>query len=227
MSERWVELFRSLPGVVFWVKDHEGVFREANRAFEEFHGLGPRKWVGKTDFDLHPAEVASEYRAEDERVRQLGEVVRDQLWMVPGKDGIPFWWQATKVPLNREGQVWTAGAMHRVTGGGAGDGLSNQIERALQVLHQEYAEAVRSPELAQLSGLSVSQFNRVFKKATGFSPRDYQIRLRIAKARELLRRSDQSISQIALEVGFYDASEFGKRFKQAEGVTPRRYRLGG
>ena len=53
-------------------------------------------------------------------------------------------------------------------------------------------------------------------------PHSYQIQLRVAKARELLRKR-VPIAQVAQEVGFYDQSHLTQHFKRALGVTPLKY----
>ncbi|HEX2912417.1 MAG TPA: AraC family transcriptional regulator [Chloroflexia bacterium] len=78
--------------------------------------------------------------------------------------------------------------------------------------------------LAQQTGLSAYHFARLFRQATGESPHQYVLRLRLARARLLLKKSDLPISQVALEAGFADQSHFSRVFKSYLGSTPRAYR---
>jgi len=72
--------------------------------------------------------------------------------------------------------------------------------------------------------MSRSNLMRVFRKATGQTPIEYLLRLRIQKAMELLRNSSLSITEIALEVGFNDSNYFTRQFRRVLGETPRSFR---
>jgi len=72
--------------------------------------------------------------------------------------------------------------------------------------------------------MSESSLLSTFKEATGQSPIDYLIHLRIQRAAELLCRSVQSISEIAFAVGFEDSNYFSRQFRQTMHTSPREYR---
>lgn len=78
--------------------------------------------------------------------------------------------------------------------------------------------------MSQLSHISQRTLQRRFITATGFSPTVYLQRLRIQKAKEQLETTQQSIDQIAFQVGYEDLSAFRKRFKQWLGLSPSEYR---
>jgi transcriptional regulator GlxA family with amidase domain len=65
---------------------------------------------------------------------------------------------------------------------------------------------------------------RVFRQATGKSPIDYLIGLRIEAAKRLLRQSDLGMTEIALEVGFGDSNYFARQFRVVAGRTPSEFR---
>jgi len=220
-------LFTYLPMIVFWEKDLEGKFRRCNSGFEELHGMGEGEVIGKTDFDLHPPEIAGGYRAEDELVIKRGEVLANQLWMVPDRMGILHWWVSTKTPVRgAEGKIkGVAGAMYEINDAAGGMSPYGRVEAALRLMHERFREALRSEELAEVCHLSVSQFNRVFRSSLNQSPKAYLNRLRINASKKLLIESEMSLSEIGVNVGFYDGSEFGKRFREQEGMTPRAYRV--
>ncbi len=91
------ELFGYLPMVVFCTKDRRGIFVRCNRRFEEFHRLEAGGGIGLTDYDLHPAEIAGRYRAEDKRVTACGKAVPNQAWMVPDAKGVLHWWISSDI----------------------------------------------------------------------------------------------------------------------------------
>jgi AraC family transcriptional regulator len=78
--------------------------------------------------------------------------------------------------------------------------------------------------LAKESGYSKVHFSRMFQAATGQTPHNYVLRLRVERARELLTTSSWSLTEIALECGFSSHSHMTRVFHQFLGVTPSAYR---
>lgn len=79
-------------------------------------------------------------------------------------------------------------------------------------------------ELATRAGLSPYYFLRVFRKATGVSPHQMLLRLRLSAAAVRLRLSNEPITEVAYGVGFEDLSNFIRSFRAEFGVPPSRYR---
>jgi len=79
-------------------------------------------------------------------------------------------------------------------------------------------------ELVKTAHMSRSTLMRVFRKATGQTPIEYLIRLRIQRAMELLRQTDFSITEIAMETGFNDSNYFSRQFRKATSISPTTYR---
>lgn len=75
-------------------------------------------------------------------------------------------------------------------------------------------------KVASRSELSYRQIARHFKKVTGLSPKSYQLRRKIAEAERLLRSTDFSATQIALELGFPSSQHFSRAFKKITGKVP-------
>jgi AraC family transcriptional regulator len=78
--------------------------------------------------------------------------------------------------------------------------------------------------LAEECGLSVRQFSRAFRKATGVSPHKYLLRLRLMAARRLLMHSGRRLDEVALACGFADQSHFTRAFTAAERMPPGEWR---
>ncbi|HTD28639.1 MAG TPA: AraC family transcriptional regulator, partial [Xanthomonadaceae bacterium] len=77
---------------------------------------------------------------------------------------------------------------------------------------------------ATQAGLSPFHFLRVFAKAIGATPHQYLVRSRLRRAARLLVDGSDSITDIALDVGFADLSNFVRTFHRAAGVSPRGFR---
>lgn len=78
--------------------------------------------------------------------------------------------------------------------------------------------------LADEAGMNELHFSRLFKRTTGFSPSQYLIRLRMERARLLLRETSRSVIEIGLAVGYSRSSHFTQVFRREVGVSPTEYR---
>lgn len=79
-------------------------------------------------------------------------------------------------------------------------------------------------EVAKNAGFSIDYFNRIFLSHTGFTVNAYISYIRLKKAAFLLRTTDKSVLDIALEIGYDSHEGFTKAFKKKYGVTPSEYR---
>ncbi|HJQ36418.1 MAG TPA: AraC family transcriptional regulator [Thermoanaerobaculia bacterium] len=89
-------------------------------------------------------------------------------------------------------------------------------------LKAHFAEEIALAELSAIAGLSPFHLLRVFRKHTGLPPHEYQLQLRIAHARKLIRDGAR-LSDAALETGFCDQSHLSRSFKRIVGITPGQY----
>jgi AraC-like DNA-binding protein len=96
------------------------------------------------------------------------------------------------------------------------------IERALDHLRERYLREISLDDLASAARLSKFHFLRLFSVAVGATPHRYQLLLRIARARELLRHGVE-IASVAQSTGFFDQSHFTRCFREIVGITPGRY----
>jgi Transcriptional regulator containing an amidase domain and an AraC-type DNA-binding HTH domain len=78
--------------------------------------------------------------------------------------------------------------------------------------------------LAKESGYSRVHFVRMFRAATGYTPHNYLLKLRLDRVRELLASPTLSLTEIALECGFSSHSHLSRVFRQVLGATPSEYR---
>ena len=74
------------------------------------------------------------------------------------------------------------------------------------------------------SGLSRRSFDRRFRAATGYSPREYLHSLRVEEAKQMLEASQLSSEEISEAVGYADPRAFQRLFRKLTGLTPSSYR---
>lgn len=99
-----------------------------------------------------------------------------------------------------------------------------QERKAKDILAGSLLSRLYIADVAEQCGMSRSHFSRAFKQATGLAPREWALRLRIDRARELLAQDDAPISQVSQACGFADQSHFCRSFRKLVGSTPNRWR---
>jgi AraC-like DNA-binding protein len=98
--------------------------------------------------------------------------------------------------------------------------LGEQLDRVKTYLDHSTGKEVTLDELSQLANLSKSHLCRAFKKAFGLTPIQYHVAVRLAKAKQLIRFTDLSLTSIAEELGFHSIHAFSRAFRKREGVSP-------
>lgn len=96
----------------------------------------------------------------------------------------------------------------------------NQLSRVSDFMRDNVGQPIRLSDLAELAGLSPSQFGRAFKVSTGTTPHKWFLDTRIERAKALLADSRRTLVDIALETGFSEQSHFTRAFRAATGATP-------
>jgi AraC family transcriptional regulator len=99
-----------------------------------------------------------------------------------------------------------------------------QLRRTKAFVDAHISNGIGISELASLVGLSQFHFIRAFKHSLGLSPYQYVLSKRIGVAKEMLSKSDLSIDDVALAVGFSDAPQLNRVFRKLIGVTPTAFR---
>jgi len=98
------------------------------------------------------------------------------------------------------------------------------VLKAQHWLSAQREQKVTVADIARHAGLEQRTFLRRFVQATGLKPSEYQQRLRMTRARELLEFSRISVDEIASTVGYDDAGGFRRVFRKIVGLTPSDYR---
>jgi transcriptional regulator GlxA family with amidase domain len=101
----------------------------------------------------------------------------------------------------------------------------DQILKVQHWLQKSGAKDVTMQSMSAKAGMEERTFLRRFQKATGMKPTEYCQQIRVAKAREMLEFTHQTVDQIAWGVGYEDPGAFRKVFQKIVGLTPGEYRM--
>lgn len=98
------------------------------------------------------------------------------------------------------------------------------INKACAYIIENFHKSISLEEVAQTVHLSPYYFSRIFKAEKGCNFVEFLTKVRIDKAKLMLRNPDQTVIRVAAEAGYQDASYFCRVFRQEVGVTPNQYR---
>jgi AraC family transcriptional regulator len=105
------------------------------------------------------------------------------------------------------------------------NGLTNKkLALVLDLIEGDLSEDLSLKALASAAGLSEYHFLRLFKQSTGLTPHQYVISQRIERAKELLQKTQMTITEIAYLLGFSTPAHFTHHFRRKTGITPREMR---
>lgn len=102
--------------------------------------------------------------------------------------------------------------------------VDQRIEGILDVIHQQFHLPIQVQHLAEMANMSESSMQSYFKASLGMSVYQYIQRKRVEYAAELLIHTNESITEISMQVGYDNPSKFAKIFKRIYGETPLHYR---
>jgi AraC family transcriptional regulator len=105
------------------------------------------------------------------------------------------------------------------------DGLSQvQLRQVTEYIDRCSAQNPSLIAMAEIVHMSPYYFSRLFKQSTGLTPHQYLLKLRVDRAKQLLKTTTLSIADIAGQVGFVDQSHLNRHFKRHFGVSPSHLR---
>lgn len=99
-----------------------------------------------------------------------------------------------------------------------------RLRRVWQYLEQSNNEHINLATGAEVACMEKTAFSRFFRRATGVSFHDFVLSWRLQRAVHLMADSDQSITEIAFEVGFQNLATFERSFRRFFACCPLRYR---
>ena len=98
------------------------------------------------------------------------------------------------------------------------------LQRVVERMHLELASDLTLSKLASESGYSRAHFLRMFRVATGQTPHQYLLELRLERAKQLINKDSSSLTEIAASCGFASHTSFSKAFRRRFSMTPSLYR---
>ena len=102
--------------------------------------------------------------------------------------------------------------------------IENCAAPSIRYINECYNMPITISELAKIENYNVTYYTYWFKQQTGFSPSFYLRYTRINKAKDLLVKTDFSVMEIAVMVGYSSNSTFTRAFHNITGMTPKEYR---
>lgn len=223
------ELLDHIRGVSFFAKDTAGRFIAANRAFLKLCGVREvPQLAGRTDADFFEPARARLYMEDDRKVVATGKPMDARIEPGPGAAAPsgPDLVVTTKIPVRGGdgGVCAVAGICLDLADAALSSVELGEFAAVLRLIEEAPPGPLDVAGLAARQGMSVSKFERHFKKLFLATPAAYHDSVRMRRARHELACTSKSVGQIASELGFYDQSHFTKRFRKECGTTPLRFR---
>jgi AraC family transcriptional regulator len=98
------------------------------------------------------------------------------------------------------------------------------VRRVIGIIREHLDDSISLKEMAALAYMSRFHFNRTFRQVTGLPPRRFLSALRVQAATRLLLDTDDSVTDICLDVGYNSLGTFIRRFSNVLGISPMRLR---
>lgn len=98
------------------------------------------------------------------------------------------------------------------------------VKQAIGFIQDHHSEAISLQQIADVLGVNKDYFGQIFHQELGLSPWEYLLRYRVLRAKELLRATNYSVTEVAARVGFDTLSYFSRIFRREVGCSPRAFR---
>jgi AraC-like DNA-binding protein len=100
-----------------------------------------------------------------------------------------------------------------------------QIAPALDYINKNYTQPLKAKDLADVCSMSETHFRRVFEEYVNMSPMDYVNLVRIQRACDLMKKSNDSMETVAAKCGFSTTSTFNRNFKKFLDTSPYQWKI--
>jgi PAS domain S-box-containing protein len=218
-------LFEQEDAFIF-VKDLAGRVVYSNPSMINFYRYLGMDILGKDGSEFLPHYLADKIDRSDKLIFETGQPVYNIMERIPHKTGGYRWYIKNKVPLYDAHQqlVGICGMSRLLSEFDKENNNITSITPAVDYMMDHFQESLSIPDIARQVSLSVRQLNRHFKTTFGSTPQEYLTHIRVLKVCSLLKKTDHTLSAIAIKCGFHDQSHLTHRFKKLMNTTPAKYR---
>jgi len=228
MDARLIEQVADLMhDTAFFIKDASGRYLMVNQSLVERHGLKDKaQMLGRRPCDVCPGDYGRIPTEQDAQVLRTGQPIVERLELFWRRPNVPVWGLTSKLPIrDARGQVTgLIGISKDLVAPVSRDDVSPEVARVLRYLETAYDDPVSPSSLARKADMPPARFARVIRRIHGISPMQLITKTRISVGCRLLRETDASIAQIALDCGFADHSAFTRAFRAVTSYSPSEYR---
>lgn len=217
------ELLDMFPDIIFDIKDRSGRFVVVTSGLVKRLQIATEdELLGKTVHDVFPPTMANRYAAQDNRVLQTGEPLRNNLDVTTYPSGGAGWCHTSKIPVrNHHGEIIGIACLSKDLQEEVQEGwLTPQLAKTVDYILEHYNKPLKLAELAEMACLTIAQLERRMRKVFQVTPKQFILRARLEAAIYLLMHADKPISEIAYECGFSDQSALTRGLRQFCGQTP-------
>ena len=211
----------------FFIKDASGRYIVVNQSLVERHGLADKsQMLGRRPADVCPGDYGRIPTEQDALVLRTGRPIIERLELFWRRPNLPVWGLTSKIPIrDHHGRVTgLIGISKDLTVLVSREEVPPAVAQALRDLENAYDQPVSPSSLARKARMSAARFARVIKRIHGLSPMQLITKTRITAGSRMLRETDASIADIALECGFSDHSAFTRAFRAVTGMSPSEHR---
>ncbi len=220
-------IMNALPNVVFFIKNTRAEYVLANQTLAKRCGLEHVSDVlGKPSREVFHTKQGNDYTEQDYLVLRDGVCIADKLELHVYSSGELGWCLTHKMPIySSDGRIIAmAGVSVDIQSDDLNEpGTNARLEKVEAYIRSHFDQVIRMETLAGISGLSVSQLERNFKKIFNMTPLQFIQKTRLEHALQLLEQ-EMTITDISASCGYADHSAFSRQFKQLTGLSPSQFK---
>jgi AraC-like DNA-binding protein len=221
-----IALYNSIPNLQFWIKNCEGEYVKTNYFFlRNYLFLADSEIIGKTDYDIAPQYIAEQWHIDDDIVL-TGQCITNRIELVCQPDLSISWNVTNKRPIMSADNsvIGSCGTTRKFEDTEPSELPFNILMPAIEYIRLHIDKPILVETLASLVSMSMSTFERKFKKYFNESPLKFIKKLRLHLACQKLISTELSIAEIATMCGFCNQSYMTKEFHRVIGITPSDYK---
>lgn len=98
------------------------------------------------------------------------------------------------------------------------------VDKTKAYIEEHFNESLTLGGIAKALHVNQYHLHHIFRRTAGFTPVEYLLQRRLAKARQLLERTDMNVTEVAVSVGFVNVAHFSTVFRKQLGQSPSAYR---